>query len=245
MPEHLGSQLVCASAMARNEAPVYMSSGSYSNVDDLMDLIPLELELGGSPLVDPGVTMNKTTSNKKIEQTRRQQELPTTLASKQQGLDFTLTPKILDASIELNGEGNALRSTTIKTGPNWVRNRQENLLSIRTTQKLSSDDIKAEKNKAFDLLDALSRSGSLPIAYSDLHVVVAVTHCFDKDVMSTVVCDNVNPIEKLERSTLLLASAVHGVPARELIGDVNELHRLEKSMQFLIEPAEEATAEDS
>ena len=63
--------------------------------------------------------------------------------------------------------------------------------------------------------------------------------------MSTVVCDNVNPIEKLERSTLLLASAVHGVPARELIGDVNELRRLEKSMQFLIEPAEETTAEDS
>ena len=69
-------------------------------------------------------------------------------------------------------------------------------------------------------------------------MIVAVTHCFDKDVMSTVVCDNVNPIEKLERSTLLLASTVHGLPARELIGDVNELHRLEKSMQFLIEPAD-------
>ena len=167
-------------------------------------------------------------------------ELHTTPPSDQHGVDFTLTPKILDAAIELNGEGNALRSTIIKTGPSWVRNRQENLLASRITQHLSSDEIKVEKNKAFDLLDALSRSGSLPIAFSDLHVIVAVTHCFDKDVMSTVVCDNVNPIEKLERSTLLLASTVHGLPARELIGDVNELHRLEKSMQFLIEPAETA-----
>ena len=221
-------------------SPGVTASKSYSNVDEIDDLMnQLEFE-DDSLLMDPGATMNETASNKTFKQTH-----PTTPASNQQGVDFTLTPKILDASIELNGEGNALRSTTMKTGQNWVRNRRENLLSIRTTQKLSSDDIKAEKNKAFDLLDALSRSGSLPIAYSDLHVVVAVTHCFDKDVMSTVVCDNVNPIEKLERSTLLLASAVHGVPARELIGDVNELHRLEKSMQFLIEPAKEATAEDS
>ena len=167
-------------------------------------------------------------------------EVHSTPPSDQLGVDFTLTPKILDAAIELNGEGDALRSTTIKTGPSWVRNRQENLLASRITQHLSSDEIKVEKNKAFDLLDALSRSGSLPVAFSDLHVIVAVTHCFDKDVMSTVVCDNVNPIEKLERSTLLLASTVHGLPARELIGDVNELHRLEKSMQFLIEPAETA-----
>ncbi len=177
-----------------------------------------------------------------LEDKVSQQNHRAVMASVQQGVDFTLTPKILDTAIELNGEGSALRSTTIKTGPHWVRKRQENLLSSRKTQTLSSDEIKVEKNKAFDLLDALSRSGSLPIPYSDLHVVVAVTHCFDKDVMSTVVCDNVNPIEKLERSTLLLASAVHGVPARELIGDVDELHRLEKMMQFLIQPAD--TAED-
>lgn len=153
-------------------------------------------------------------------------------------VDFTLIPHTLDAAIEKNGEGNALRSTTVKTDDCWVRNRQENLLTGLKKQSLSSEEIKKEKNKAFDLLDALSRSGSLPIAYSELHVVIAVTHCFDKDVMSTVICDNVNPIEKLECSTLLLASAVHGVPARELIADSNELQRLEVALPLLLESSE-------
>merc|ERR1712157_689431 len=111
-------------------------------------------------------------------------------------------------------------------------------LSSPMTQNLGPDDIKAEKNKAFDLLDALSRSGSLPIAYSELHVVVVVTHCFDKDVMSTVLCDNINPIEKLEGSTLLLASAVHGLPARDLIKDASELQRLEGTLPLLLKQAE-------
>ncbi|KAL3793709.1 hypothetical protein ACHAW5_008056 [Stephanodiscus triporus] len=153
------------------------------------------------------------------------------------GVDFTLIPQILDEAIEKCAQSTALRSTTIKTG-NWRRSRQENLLTNPKQMQLSKDDTKKERNKAFDLLDALSRSGCFPIAYSDLHVIVAVTHCFDKDVMSTVVCDNVNPIEKLECSTLILASAVHGVPARKLIGDANEVQRLAGLLPLLLQPAE-------
>ena len=40
----------------------------------------------------------------------------------------------------------------------------------------------------------------LPIECATLHVVVAATHCFDKSLVNTVVEDNVNPIEKAERS---------------------------------------------
>ena len=61
--------------------------------------------------------------------------------------------------------------------------------------------------------------------------------------MSTVVCDNVNPIEKLECSTLILASAVHGVPARELIGDADELQRLEGLLPSLLQAAENKDAD--
>jgi len=150
------------------------------------------------------------------------------------GVDFTLIPKTLDVAIENNGEGSALRSTIIKTRDTWTRHRQENLLTASKDEVLTTEDLKKEKHKAFDLLDALSRSGSLPIQYSELHVIVALTHCFDKSVMETVICDNVNPIEKLELSTLLLASAIHGVPAREMIKDDGELLRLKGSFPLLL-----------
>ena len=153
----------------------------------------------------------------------------------QEGVDFTLIPKQLDQSVERNGEAASLRSTTIKTGSNWTRNRQANLLSKPERHDLDADLIRKEKSKAFDLLDALSRSGSLAIAHSELHVVVAMTHCFEKDLMGTVICDNVNPIEKLEGSTLLLASAVHGVSAGELVRDANELQRLRMTIPRLLE----------
>lgn len=152
-------------------------------------------------------------------------------------IDFTLVPKILDVAIEKSGDGPSLRSTVVKASDNWVRSRQENILSRSKTQNLNSTDIKNEKNKAFDLLDGLSRSGSLPIKFSELHVVVAATHCFEKDVIDTVVCDNVDPIEKIEMSTLLFASTVHGVPARDLVRDGEELRRLEGSVPLLLQEA--------
>jgi hypothetical protein len=152
--------------------------------------------------------------------------------SADQGLDFTVIPQILDHAIDKYAQSNALRTTTIKAG-SWSRNRQSNLLSNPKLIQLSINDMKSEKNKAFDLLDALSRSGSLSIEYSDLHVIVTVTHCFDKDIMSTVVCDNVNPIEKLELSTLLVASVIHGKSIKDIIQDT-EVQRLTGLMPALL-----------
>lgn len=61
---------------------------------------------------------------------------------------------------------------------------------------LSGDEQKSEKEKAFDLLDALSRSGSLFIDSSELHIVIGVTHGFEQSVMETIIREKLNPIEK-------------------------------------------------
>eukprot|EP00573_Skeletonema_grethae_P000604 CAMPEP_0201685608 /NCGR_PEP_ID=MMETSP0578-20130828/318_1 /ASSEMBLY_ACC=CAM_ASM_000663 /TAXON_ID=267565 /ORGANISM="Skeletonema grethea, Strain CCMP 1804" /LENGTH=975 /DNA_ID=CAMNT_0048169541 /DNA_START=77 /DNA_END=3004 /DNA_ORIENTATION=- len=167
-----------------------------------------------------------------------------TSMTKSDGVDFTLLPQLLDAAVEKTDEASALRSTIIKTGQSWLRNRQDNLLSGLNLKSLGADELKQETNKAKDLLDALSRSGSLAIESSELHVIVAVTHCFEKDIIGTIIQDNVNPIQKIEASTLLFASAIHGVDARELIKDESELNRLEGENPLLLKDSESIDEED-
>lgn len=59
--------------------------------------------------------------------------------------------------------------------------------------------------------------------------MVCATHCFDKSLIDTVVQDNVNPIEKLERSTLIVASTIHGLPAAAMLKDDQQARVLEYS----------------
>lgn len=152
-----------------------------------------------------------------------------------EGEDFTLIPKLLDQKLEKYDTSNALRSTIIKAGPNWTRMRQANLLTPIKSSILHPTDVDTEKKRAFDLLDAISRSGTLPIACAELHVIVAVSHCFDNDLMGTVIQDNINPIEKVERSSLMIASTIYGEPAPALVKDAPELERLTASFPLLFD----------
>mmetsp|Transcript_28390 Transcript_28390/g.69103 ORF Transcript_28390/g.69103 Transcript_28390/m.69103 type:complete len:970 (+) Transcript_28390:77-2986(+) len=132
-------------------------------------------------------------------------------------LDFTQLPAVLDSKYAKHDVDSALRPTKLIVGEEWQRSAQKALLGKPTESTLNQEDQKAEKNKSFDLLDALSRSGSLPLASTALHVVVAATHCFDTSLMDTVIKKNVNPIEKLERSALIMASTIHDVEPQQLI----------------------------
>lgn len=82
------------------------------------------------------------------------------------------------------------------------------MLSPIETSHVSVEETGNLRNRTFDLLDALTKSGALTVDHAALHVVIAATHCFDKTLMNTVIQDNVNPIEKVERSSLIVASTI-------------------------------------
>lgn len=153
-----------------------------------------------------------------------------------EGVDYTRIPVELDQKFEAIDEDGALRPTIINPGDVWSKTSQKGLLSGSTEATLTDDDQRDERDKAFDLLDALSRSGALTVEEASLHVVIAATHCFDRTLVDTVICDNVNPIEKVERSLMIVATTIHGRPAAELLMD-DQRERFLAATPKLIEAA--------
>ena len=131
--------------------------------------------------------------------------------------DFTAIPVRLDSFLEEHDTEGYLRSTILKVETPWSRKRQPNLLSDPELETVDNESINAEKKKAFDLLDALSRSGTLPIASAELHVVIATTHCFERSLIDTVIQDNINPIVKAEKSAVMLSSIIHNATSPDLL----------------------------
>ena len=133
------------------------------------------------------------------------------------GEDLTALPMLMDAQFEKLDTDAALRPTTLKVGDSWMRTSQEGLLSKAVTKHHDKAAMKSEKAKAFDLLDALTRSGDVEIGAASFHVVLAATHCFARTVMNECVVDNTNVIAKMERSALIVASTIHATPAHCLV----------------------------
>mmetsp|Transcript_39995 Transcript_39995/g.94934 ORF Transcript_39995/g.94934 Transcript_39995/m.94934 type:complete len:941 (+) Transcript_39995:62-2884(+) len=137
--------------------------------------------------------------------------------------DFTALPALLDHKLLAMDASNAVRPTIITAGETWSKKTRASLMSTSAqTQTLQEEELRSEKTQAFDLLDALTRSGALVIEDASLHIVVAATHAFDKSLVDTVVQDNVNPLVQVQRSALIMASTVIGLPASQL---VRECHR--------------------
>jgi hypothetical protein len=152
-------------------------------------------------------------------------------------LDYTSLPGEMDRQILTKDQDGALRTTILKVSEKWSKTYFRSLLDTAQRKSLSTDDQRTEKNKAFDLLDALSRSGDLQVADTSTHVILPATHCFTKSLIDTVVQDNINPIERVERSVLLLASLVHSTPVPELV-NANQLSRVHQYSPMLFSESE-------
>ena len=222
--------------------------------------------------------------------------------------DLTLLPAALDKAVGRLDPTSSLRPTIIKPGSGWVKRSQPGLLSgvvEETLTKRARGDLRKE---AFDLLDAVTSSGELPLVAATLHVVVTASHCFEKTLVDAVVqgergervcacvcvcvcvfhicklftmystmavkatqsvsrsnlcritvlhfvvsqhllassllppppptqSDNVNPIEMVERSVLIVASEVHERRATDLVKDT-QVPRLLRFSPMLVEDGE-------
>jgi hypothetical protein len=131
--------------------------------------------------------------------------------------DLTKLPALLDERFEKLDADRALHATLLNVGPVWQKTSKPSLLATATTSSVGTDQQKLEKNACWDLLDALSKSGALPFQHASMHVVVATSHVFDKTVMDVLVQDNVNPIERVQNSQLIIASTIHNVPVEQLL----------------------------
>lgn len=132
-------------------------------------------------------------------------------------IDYTKIPEELDSKFDELDLDNALRPTIINVENTWHKKYQRDLLSPPLETSIDTAQLEKERTKAFDLIDILSKSGNLAWNQAQLHIVIAATHCFDKTLTNTVIQDNVNPIEKLERSNLIVATTIHRQPAAELV----------------------------
>mmetsp|Transcript_19018 Transcript_19018/g.52359 ORF Transcript_19018/g.52359 Transcript_19018/m.52359 type:complete len:145 (+) Transcript_19018:659-1093(+) len=114
--------------------------------------------------------------------------------------------------------GNALRPTILSAGKEWTLRAQPSLLAPPNAPRtLRAEEQRSERARTLDLIDALTRSGALRLEDATLHVVLAATHSFDKGLVETVVQDSVNPIDAVERSSLIMGSCVCQRPAAELV----------------------------
>lgn len=133
--------------------------------------------------------------------------------------------------------GYGRRSTIVSAGEVWTGSRRDNLLIDPKTSSLQSSYIEAEKKKkTFDLLDAVNRSRTLPIEWSELHVFVSVSRCCEKDVMGTVIQARQRK-PHFEGGTMVslacLPSTTFGVEASNLIGTGGDTDRLTASFPQL------------
>jgi hypothetical protein len=197
--------------------PAMASMSSLSMADDGIAVPPEEPSAGGAAESTSSASTTATKVAGKDD-----------FVDEEAAIDYTQVPAKIDAKFDKLDEDGAVRPTKVLLGEVWRKKFQKALLAKPSETSLGKDELRTEKNKAFDLLDALSKSGALPLGNCQLHVLIVVTHCFDRTLMETVFRDNINPIEKVERTQLIIASAVHNTDdVTPLIRD-NQLARVKE-----------------
>ena len=146
-----------------------------------------------------------------------------------ESLDISGLPGKLEAQFSAHESARCLRPTIVTVESHWTKKFQKSIIAAEESERLGAEEQRREQQRAFDLLDALTKAGEIDLVAAEMHVVVAATHCFDKTLMDTVVQNNVNPVEKVEASLLLAASVLHNCPPAALLSSAHKARALQFS----------------
>uniref|UniRef100_A0A7S4LZJ0 Uncharacterized protein n=1 Tax=Guillardia theta TaxID=55529 RepID=A0A7S4LZJ0_GUITH len=163
-----------------------------------MEKMPTKKMKSGNALPKPTPTPTpaETGSSGKQQQSTQESSMKREEAAeggREGELDITNIPVALDKRMEEVDEEGAMRACVLKPDKTWKKRTQKNLLAAPETLTLQEEEQRREKDKAFDLLDALSRSGNLLIDACSLHVVFPASHRFDKSLIETVTSSSSPP----------------------------------------------------
>merc|ERR1711879_641494 len=95
--------------------------------------------------------------------------------------DVSNLAKNLNENLEKWDVNDSLHSTILSVGDVWKRKIGR---SSSLWEDLNGESQVMERNNAFDLLDALSRSGNLSVDDVDIHIVAPMTHVFDNTLVN-------------------------------------------------------------
>ncbi|KAJ9443073.1 hypothetical protein DIPPA_19041 [Diplonema papillatum] len=136
--------------------------------------------------------------------------------------DLPSVPRLLEEATDALGPTVNVRPVIVKVGTSWRASELEATTLPGSTRRPGQPDPgfrkkadwqRAEKNKAFDLIDAVTRSGSAQLKKGTMHVFVGGAHCFDTSVVDAVVVHNVDPIERIDAACIATVAALHDQPA--------------------------------
>lgn len=124
-------------------------------------------------------------------------------------VDVMNLPILLDQRL---GEESAIRPVIFQISEQWDKHHYASLVSASATVKrVGKQEQQKELSTVLALLDALTRAGALTIDHSQLHILQGGMNCFDQSLLDTVIKKNINPIERMERAYVVMASILHSV----------------------------------
>ena len=122
-------------------------------------------------------------------------------------IPWTQFPQTLDKVCgALGADAAALCPTRVEVGDTWIKTHAPNILAPITRVSVDAEKQKVAKRGAFDLIDALTRTGALPFDDAKLHIMMITTQNFSSTLVDTCIIENVDPIQRVERAMMLVGA---------------------------------------